>query len=477
MYLNFKKYFNKDFNKDFIIVNKKIITYSDFYKKSFQLKVYLKKQGLQKGSKILVKVDNCIEYLYLYLACILGGFIICPVNPSLSIKIFKKIKKNLSPDYEIDNIKQIQFSTNCKIKYKNILLDNNFLIIHTSGTTGDSKGILFNVKSIFLSSKNFSKLSDINKNSKVLHHLPMYYMSGILNSFFSPFFSKSKIVLLPKTSSRSILNFWEDCLKYNVNYINLTPSMCVSLHLIFKGNKKILKKIGYIKNVIVIGSTLSEEVKSKFYKKFKIRLRQCYGITECGGPITVEKKNSKLVNSSGICGSTTRIKIIENIDGLKTINVKNDFSMKGYYSFNKLSYGAFENGYFDTNDVGIFENKNLFVYGRVKEIIKKNSELVFPNLLDNFFLSNNQILETKTIGIYDKNSLEKIVSFISLSNTLIAKKVLNRILTDVRFQIINELGNIYNPDKIILLDSIPKTENNKIDYLTLKNLAITKESL
>jgi long-subunit acyl-CoA synthetase (AMP-forming) len=245
-------------------------------------------------------------------------------------------------------------------------------------------------------------------------------MSGILNSFFSPFFSKSKIVLLPKTSSRSILNFWEDCLKYNVNYINLTPSMCVSLHLIFKGNKKNLKKIGYIKNVIVIGSTLSEEVKSKFYKKFKIRLRQCYGITECGGPITVEKKNSKLVNSSGICGSTTRIKIIENIDGLKTINVKNDFSMKGYYSFNKLSYGAFENGYFDTNDVGIFENKNLFVYGRVKEIIKKNSELVFPNLLDNFFLSNNQILETKTIGIYDKNSLEKIVSFISLSNTLIA---------------------------------------------------------
>jgi len=63
-----------------------------------------------------------------------------------------------------------------------------------------------------------------------------------------------------------------------------------------------------------------------------------------------------------------------------------------------------------------------------------------------------------------------------LSNTLIAKKVLNRILTDVRFQIINELGNIYNPDKIILLDSIPKTENNKIDYLNLKNLAITKES-
>ena len=35
--------------------------------------------------------------------------------------------------------------------------------------------------------------------------------------------------------------------------------------------------------------------------------------------------------------------------------------------------------------------------------------------------------------------------------------------------------SIYNPDKIILLDSIPKTENNKIDYLSLKNLAATKE--
>ena len=59
-------------------------------------------------------------------------------------------------------------------------------MLFSSGTTGKPKGILHKSKSLIASAKSFSNLSELKRDSVVLHHFPMYYMAGIFNMFFVP---------------------------------------------------------------------------------------------------------------------------------------------------------------------------------------------------------------------------------------------------------------------------------------------------
>ena len=64
-----KLYGDKDFIKNDI--DKNTLTYSEFYNKSLEVLSFLRSKGIKAGDKILVNLDNSIEYLYLFFACLL----------------------------------------------------------------------------------------------------------------------------------------------------------------------------------------------------------------------------------------------------------------------------------------------------------------------------------------------------------------------------------------------------------------------
>ena len=60
-----KLYGDKVFIKNDI--DKNTLTYSEFYNKSLEVLSFLRSKGIKPGDKILVNLDNSIEYLYLFL--------------------------------------------------------------------------------------------------------------------------------------------------------------------------------------------------------------------------------------------------------------------------------------------------------------------------------------------------------------------------------------------------------------------------
>ena len=123
------------------------------------------------------------------------------------------------------------------------------MIIFTSGTTGEPKGIQISNTAYIGSAISYSKLANYNENTVILHFLPMYYNAGILNTFFSCFFAGSKIVLINKVSGLNILNFWENIRDKNISSIHLTPEIANSLTKIKVSNdlkSQIEKNSNYI---------------------------------------------------------------------------------------------------------------------------------------------------------------------------------------------------------------------------------------
>ena len=89
--------------------------------------------------------------------------------------------------------------------------------------------MLFTLKSILKSSFYFSKLIGYNQDSRIFHILPMHYMAGLINTFFSPLCSGSCIILEKQFSSTSLLDFWNTSIKYKSNSIHLTPTIASAL--------------------------------------------------------------------------------------------------------------------------------------------------------------------------------------------------------------------------------------------------------
>ena len=450
----------KNFSENVFLVEKNgtNISYGEFYTRSLRLLSLLNKK-FRKGSRIIVKSVNSKDYLIFYIACLLGGYTACPVDPNITKKKLRYIKKTFKIENQINNFNNFNYE-NQKIS-NDIEFSSkvDFLIVFTSGTTtGESKGILHNSDSILGCAEAYSKIAGYDIETRVYHCLPMYYMAGISNTFFACIFSGSSIIIGDQVSATNLNNFWIVPQKLMANSLHLVPSLYYMLCELFNNDPIIKKHIILYRSIISTSSYLYPEIRKKFFEVFKKRIQSCYGVTELGGPLTIENIDDLLfeeeTNSIGKPIKNIKIKIDN-----KNILIKSPFLMKGYLTFNnKVKKPRLLNNYYKTGDVGYFEDKILFFLGRSREIIKKGGEIVSLTLLENTALKMDFIKETSAVGIKNILTGEDILLFVVFkNNNLISKKI-----SELNIFLKSELKSIEVPKKIIPIPEMIKTKSGKI---------------
>mgnify|MGYP001397042366 CR=1 FL=1 len=398
------------------------------------------------------------------------GIIACPIDPALSNKRYKSLKTEIKPSYVIDDIKKIE-----KIKIKNInkvSFQNNykkiFVMLYSSGTTGEPKGILHTTSSLIASAKSFAQLLGINNESVIYHHFPMYYMAGIFNMFLCPMVSGAKIVLGKRFSKEQMLTFWDVPMKNSVNNLTLTPTMAISLAKIYRHDDSIMKYIKSIDSIISTGSYLHKSIFDEFKMKFSIPLQTCYGVTEVGGSITLmSKKESELSIKDCVGYFDNDIDFI--CDGTKNkpseIIVKTPFMMSGYYINGKIKSGL-KDGYFYTGDIGYLKNNSLFITGRKGERIKKGGEFISLLYIENTLMNFHLIDELSVVSIEDPFWGNKILIFYVSS----IRDKDNSLKGEFINYSLKHLTSIEMPDDYIRIKKMPKTSIGKVRKKELLDL-------
>jgi len=450
----------KNFSGNIFLIEKNgtNITYGDFYNRSLRLLSLLNKK-FKKGSRIIVKSRNSKDYLIFYVACLLGGYTVCPVDPDINKKKLKYIKKTFKIKNQINNFDNLNYE-NQKIS-SNIEFSSkiDFLIVFTSGTSsGEPKGILHNSECVLGCAEAYSKIAGYDIETRVYHCLPMYYMAGISNTFFACVFSGSSIIIGDQINAVNLSNFWTVPEKLMANSLHLIPSLFYMLCELFNNDPIIKKHISLYRSIISTSSYLYPEIRKKFFEVFKRRIQSCYGVTELGGPLTIENIDDLLfeeeTNSVGKPIKEIKIKIVSN-----NILIKSPYLMKGYLtSSNKVKRPRLFNNYYNTGDVGCFKDEILFFSGRSREIIKKGGEIVSLTLIENTTLKLDFIKETSAVGVKNILTGEDILLFVVFKkNNFISKKInaLNTFLN-------SELKSIEVPKKIIPVPEMVKTKSGKI---------------
>jgi len=431
-----------------------------------------------KNEKIGICIKNSKEFLINYLSILNSGNTAVLIESGLSedriylllqkfkinylvtdiffkgkiIKLFNYKKFNLNIKNSEDNYFYVNKKKNwffCK-KLKDVAL-----ILFTSGSTGEKKGVMLTHQNLIFNTNSILKVLPIDKNDVVDLVLPLSYSFGlsILNTHLK---IGAKIFIHKSPFIGSVI---KDLNAHKCTSFYGVPS---TFSILLEKTNFSKKKFPYIKYVAQAGGELEIDLKKKLNNKFKNKLYIMYGATEASPRLSyVPPKNlEKKIQSIGIPIPGVKFKFFkQKKTGLYELGVSGKNIMKGYLYDQKLTKKSFQGKYFLTGDIG-FKDKQNFFY------INKRSDKTFKRY--GFKINLNQIEKKIKFfkGISDckifLDKTKKIILIIQIKNKNLTKE---KIFIELKKYFLNyEL-----PDEILLTNKSFLYFNKKVSAETLYN--------
>ena len=130
----------------------------------------------------------------------------------------------------------------------------------------------------------------------------------------------------------------------------------------------------------------------------------------------------------------------------------------GYYDDPEATDAAFHNGWFRTGDLGHLDREgNLFVTGRLKEMINRGGEKILPGEVDAAFESHPAVLEAAAFAVPHPTLGEDVACAVVLrtgTESQVSARELRRYATQ-------HLASFKVPHRIYFVDEIPRGELGK----------------
>ena len=512
--------FVKDYNKTAIIYDDREYSYKEVIlsAKSFSERINIKKED-----RVIIFMENRPELLFSFLGiwnkqgtcvCLDGGFsgeeltyyikdcepkyiFTSKVNYEAAVKGLELAgMKNSVEILIVDDIPIDYTGDDLTIEIE----DKYFvsLILYTSGTTGNPKGVMLMFDNILINMEGLDEYKMFRTTDRVLALLPMHHIFPLLGAGVVPLGKGSTIVFLKEVSSQAMV---EALQKYKITFIIGVPKLWEMLHkkimekinggkitkFIFKlaekiNNKnfsrKIFKKVhdgfgGNIRFFVSGGSKLDPQV-SRDFLTLGIDVCEGYGLTETSPMISFTPTDEVVPGSAGKILTGVTVKIAD--DG--EILAKGRNVMKGYYGRPDATAEVIDkDGWFHTGDLGEIKNGLLYVTGRKKEmIVLSNGKNINPIEIEQWIMANTDLIKEMAIMDYE----DKLTAVIYPDFYKLHEEGITNITETFKKGVVdkyNKQAASYKKvlDVKIVQEELPKTKIGKIRRFMLKDVINKKE--
>ena len=106
--------------------------------------------------------------------------------------------------------------------------------------------------------------------------------------------------------------------------------------------------------------------------------------------------------------------------------------------------------------------------GRVDDVINVSGHRLGTMEIESALVSHKSVAEAAVVGRKDDLKGEVIVAFVSLEKNV---NTSSELVEELKKHVVNEIGIIAKPEKIIITDALPKTRSGKIMRRILRSLA------
>jgi fatty-acyl-CoA synthase len=507
-------------DREILYADREKYTFKEFFKRVRNFAAGLEKIGVKKGDIVSVLDWDTNRYMEAYFAVPMMGAILHTVNirytpeliyytmnhaedkyvivredfvPILEqnkelfnfIKgwiIYKedhsKIETTLSPFYNYDDIIK-----DAEYEFPDLEEDTIATIFYTSATTGMPKGVLFTHRDLVLHTLAVSSAvrapplnltdKDVFMTAVPLFHVHQWGMpyAGLLGG--------NKYVLAGRYEVDTILELIK---KEKVTFSAMVPAI---LYMILN-SPKINEYREYLRGwkVIIGGSSLPKGLALRA-KELGIITIGGYGLSETCPVLSIFSENDaaaslsedekfELSLSAGLPIPMAEIKIVDKNmkevprDGKTAgeIVTRAPWVTKEYFKDAEKTAELWRGGWLHTGDLGfIDEHGYLHISDREKDVVKSGGEYIPTLVLEDAISDNERVGEVAVVAMPSDKWGERPVAFVVKKGDITEEEIKAHLQKYVDS---HRIEKWWIPDKVIFVDSLPKTSTEKADKKVLR---------
>ena len=345
--------------------------------------------------------------------------------------------------------------------------DQHALLMYTSGTTGQPKGVVHNHASLLAGGWTTAIAHDLSPQDRGFCVLPIYHINGLCVTMMGALVSGGSLAMVTRFSASK---FWDQSETAKVTWFSVVPTIISHLlHSDIDPSPEVCNRLRFGRSA---SSALAVETQSAFEERFKVPIVETMGLTETAAQILSNPlpPGVRKIGSPGIgygnevCILTPELTPAPPMQEGE-IAIRGPNVMVEYLHNPDATAKTFTGEWLRTGDLGhVDEDGYVFVTGRLKELIIKGGENIAPREIDEVLYSEPDIIEAAAFARPCKSYGETVEAAVSVKP---GSQLSEAALIDLCQQ---RLGKFKSPDCIHFLSELPKGPSGKIQRLKLADL-------
>ncbi|MEZ5999443.1 AMP-binding protein [Hyphomonas sp.] len=449
------------------------------------------------GARIAVYAHNVPEWVLLEFACALAGITLVTVNPSYQQRELKYVLEQSRSEaiyyvaeYRGNPMKKIAEEV-CDqiaaIRHRILLTDHPALfdgeavgslrnprpadpvqIQYTSGTTGFPKGALLHHHGLVRNGIEAMVRAGLRRGDSFVHHMPLFHTTGCAILVLGGLATGATMLLAPVFDPAMIVRVIE---RERCQFVLGVPTMLVAL---IDEVRRSGRDVSSIRRIMSGGAMVAPQLCRDAQNVLGAPIQIVYGQTETSPVMTqawYEDSLEDLTETIGQPAPFTEMSIRDpKTNAVLPIGEQGEICARAYsvmlgYNDNPEATSATidKDGWLHTGDLGRMDSRGyLKITGRVKEMIIRGGENLFPAEIENAMLEHDAIEEVAVVGIEDEKWGEQVACFIrSKSETPLRA-------ADLKAFVRERLSPQKTPAYWIRVEGWPLTGSGKIQKFKLR---------
>jgi long-chain acyl-CoA synthetase len=486
--------------------NRTTFSHKEFFGQVQQCANVMRSHGVRRGDRVATISHNHSDTVIQYFAAWLMGACIVPVSLSEDDHRIQYVLENskaklvfLRQDYEIrispiiQSVQSVHTVLRCgsgnfeeEIESASpffsseeaVTIEDEALIVYTSGTTGNPKGVVLTQRNLLSDAKGITEWHGMTNSQRMMCILPIHHVNGTIVTLVTPMYFGGTVVLNQKFQSE---HFFERIERERVNVVSVVPTLLAFLIEYYKSQPALLGASAAqhktLRHIICGAGPLTVELGVQFEAMFNIPIMHGYGLSEttcysCFLPIDLKaEEHLHWMRDHGYPSIGVPIPqnemMIADESGRELppgekgeIAIRGENVMKYYYENDEANENTFSYGWFRSGDEGFYEidaagRKFFFITGRIKELIIRGGVNISPLEIDEVLAKCPNVKAAIAVGFENDFYGEEIGAYVQPIEgaVLSAEEVLAHCLALLPFS--------KSPKVVVFGNEIPITSTGK----------------
>lgn len=436
---------------------------------------YFRTCGLKGGNRVLINLDNGVEFVVAFLGCIKSGLIPIPSSPLLTADEMRFLARDSGAECLIARdlftspvVPHILLETDFLPTIKKMADDFKVLPtqgedpaywLYTSGTEGTPKAVVHAHRSIPAHDGRVKLWQDLRAGDVVFNTSSLNWSYALVGGLLDILrHGGTSLVYRGEPKPDCLLKILTD---HHVTTFMSVPGIYRRLVYHLEKNQQELKNL---RVCLSAGEKLSSGVRLGFKKLTGLTIYEGFGMTE-HSVYLLQKYGDKIVEGS--CGQAVpeaHVAILdENLKelpvgqtGILACHQSSRGLMLGYHQNSGEKFSCCQGGWFLSGDLAYKDDRgNFFYQGRRDDVLTAGGYRISPLEVEGVLNGYPDVVESAVVGREIAGGKTIICAFIIPSSNLPTKE-------DILEYAARHLAKYKVPREIIFTVKLPKTKNGKI---------------